>query len=189
MFLSFSGGGRRPDSILIPVLCMVLGIPLLLYPGISGRLFCLGLAVGAFVYAAARLTRYFRAKRQGWAYAGDKILGIVFLCIGLFCLFFWRGILSFLPMMLGLILLFDGFLRLPMAIDTWKLRLPSRIPSLASALLPLIFGMIMVINPFSVTSLIIRFFGISLIVDGACALAAAIVSRRNNSHQDDSRYW
>lgn len=191
MFVSFSGGGRRPDSIFIPILYMVFGIPLILYPGMTGRLFCLALSIGAFVYAFAQLLRYFRAKRRGWTYISDKLLGILFLIIGLFCLFGWRIILSFLPVMLGILLLIDALARLPMTIDAFQLGLPGRVPVLVSTLLPLILGIIMLMDPFGVTSMLIRFFGIGLIADGACALVAALYARRD-SHSDDpwngSRY-
>ena len=180
MFVSFSGGGRRPDSILIPILSLILGIPLILFPGMTGRIFCLVLALGAFVYGAARLIRYARGRRQGWRDGGDKFTGILFLLIGLFCLLGWRIILSFLPLTLGVILLLDGLTKLPLAIDAFQMRLPARGPLLASTVLPLVLGLVMLINPFGVTSLVIRFFGISLMVDGACALAAAISSPRQN---------
>lgn len=178
MFVSFSGGSRRPDSILIPILYMLFGIPLILYPGMTGRLFCLALAVGSLVYAAARFIAYFRAKRRGGAYTTDKVLGVIFLLIGLFCLLGWRIILSFLPVMLGVLLLLDALGRLPMTVDAFQLGLPGRMAMLTSTLLPLILGLIMLMNPFGVTSMLIRFFGIGLIADGACALAAALYARR-----------
>ena len=183
MFVSFSGGGRRPDSLLIPILSMILGVPLILFPGMTGRIFCLVLAVSALAYGAARLIRYARGRRQGWRDGGDQFTGILFLLIGLFCLLGWRIILSFLPLTLGVILLLDGLTRLPLAIDAFQMRLPARGPLLASTVLPLVLGLIMLLNPFGVTSLVIRFFGISLMVDGVCALIAALISRRRN-HSD-----
>lgn len=188
MFVFSSGGNHRSDSILVPILCILFGIPLVLYPGMSGRVFCLALAIGAFVYAIAQLLHYARAKRRGWVYTSDKMLGILFLLIGLFCLFGWRIILSFLPLMLGIILLLSALSRLPIALDAFQLGLPGRVPVLISTLLPLILGIIMLVNPFGVTSLLIRFFGIGLIADGICALAAALFSRRQD-HSDWDDPW
>lgn len=182
----FSDGNRRSSSIWIPILYILFAVPLILYPDIASRLFCLALSIGSFVYAAARLLRYARNAKHGWAYDGDKWVGIVFVLIGLFCLFFWRVILSFLPLTLGLLLLLDGLMKLPLAIDAFQMKFSSRFALLASTAVPLLLGLILLLNPFGVTRLIIRFFGISLIADGICELVASIFDRRSRK---DNNSW
>ena len=188
MFVFFSrGGNRRVSSIWIPILYILFAVPLILYPDMAGRLFCLALSIGSFIYAAARLVRYARNAKRGWAYDGDKWVGILFVFIGLFCLFFWRVILSFLPMTLGLLLLLDGLMKLPLTIDAFQMKLATRFALLAATAIPLLFGLILLLNPFGATRLIIRFFGISLIADGICELIAFISDRR--SAKDNNTSW
>lgn len=188
MFVFFSSGGNgRASSVWIPILYILFAIPLILYPDMASRLFCLALAIGSFVYAAARLVRYARNAKRGWVYEGDKWVGFLFILIGLFCLFFWRVILSFLPITLGLILLLDGLMKLPLTIDAFQMKFAGRFALLASTIIPLLFGLILLLNPFGVTRLIIRFFGISLIADGICELIAFISDRR--SDKDNHTSW
>lgn len=180
MMMFFSDGGRRPHfPWLFPLLYIALGIFLSLRPSLAGYLFCRLLALAAFVFAAMRLIRYLRERRQGWELTGDRTLAIVFACLGFFFLLFWRSILAFLPMTLGILLVIDGLIKLPATIDAFQIQLPSRIPLAISMLAPLLLGAIILINPFQATSVMIAFFGISLIIDGIFQCIAAFYDRSN----------
>lgn len=179
MFTFFSGGSNRQNPMLITLLSLILGIFLIRYPGMSGSLFCFALAASALTYAAIRLVRYQRSKKQGLYSPFDQYVGIFLLVVGLIILFFPRLILSFLPFTLGTLLFFAGFSKLPFAIDAFQMRSPARIPFLLSTLIPIILGAIILINPFGVTRLVIRFFGLSLVVNAILEITAAFFNQNN----------
>lgn len=180
MFIFFSGGSNRQNPILTSLLSLILGIFLIRFPGMSGKLFCFALAASALIYAAIRLLRYARDKKQGYVSQGDQFLGVFLLIVGLFILFFPRFILSFLPLTLGILLFLAGFSKIPFVMDAFQMRSPARIPFLLSTLAPLILGGIMLMNPFGVTRLVIRFFGVSLIINAILELTADFFNRKNH---------
>lgn len=179
MFIFFSGGSNRQNPILTSLLSLILGIFLMRFPSMSGRLFCLALAASALTYAAICLVRYARAKKQGYPSPADQFFGIFLLIIGLFILFSPRFILSFLPLTLGILLFLVGLTKIPFVIDTFRTRSPARIPFLLSTLTPLVLGGIMLMNPFGVTRLVIRFFGLSLIINAILELTAAFFNQND----------
>ncbi len=180
MFTFFSGGTNRQNPILTSLLSLILGIFLIRFPSMSGKLFCLALAASTLTYAAIRLIRYARDKKHGYISPTDQFVGIFLLIVGLFILFFPRFILSFLPLTLGILLFFAGFTKIPFAIDAFQMRSPARIPFLLSTLTPLVLGAIMLMNPFGVTQLVIRFFGLSLVINAILELTAAFFNRKNH---------
>ena len=158
----------RSASIWAAALYILLGLVLVLFPGMTGTVFCWALAIAAAVYAIGRLVRWFQGRKAGTASAADLLLGIIFLVL---CLLF-------LPLVLGIVLLLDGIGKLPLAIDAGRDKDRLFWPLLISALLPLLLGILIVINPFGAAKAVIMFFGVSLIADGVCDLVAAISARR-----------
>ena len=55
----------RNATLGMAALYLVLGVVLTLVPGMSGTVFCWGLAAGAAVYAAGALWRWHQGKKQG----------------------------------------------------------------------------------------------------------------------------
>lgn len=180
MFIFFSGDHNRQNTLLTSLLSLLLGIFFIRFPSMSGKLFCLALAVSALLYAAGRLIRYVRNKKHGYVSQGDQFLGVLLLIAGLFILFFPHFVLSFLPLTLGILLFLSGFAKIPFVIDSFQMHSPARIPFLLSTLAPLILGAIILMNPFGVTRLVIRFFGISLIINAALELTADFFNRKNH---------
>ena len=119
-----------------------------------------------------------RGKKNGYIFPMDQFLGILLLVIGFFILFFPHFILSFLPLTLGILLFFAGLTKIPFAIDAFQMKSPARIPFLLSTITPLLLGGIMLMNPFGVTRLVIRFFGLSLIINAVLELMAAFFNRK-----------
>ena len=168
----------RSASIWAAALYILLGLVLVLFPGMTGTVFCWALAIAAAVYAIGRLVRWFQGRKAGTASAADLLLGIIFLVLCLFCLLRPASVLSFLPLVLGIVLLLDGIGKLPLAIDAGRDKDRLFWPLLISALLPLLLGILIVINPFGAAKAVLMFFGVSLIADGVCDLVAAISARR-----------
>ena len=76
----------RSASIWAAALYILLGLVLVLFPGMTGTVFCWALAIAAAVYAIGRLVRWFQGRKAGTASAADLLLGIIFLVLCLFCL-------------------------------------------------------------------------------------------------------
>ncbi|WP_367925342.1 DUF308 domain-containing protein [uncultured Ruthenibacterium sp.] len=159
------------------VLYMALGLILLLFPEMTGTLFCWALAAACVALAVSRFARWRQASRRGYNASGELVVGVLFTALALFCVLGSRILLSFVPLVSGVLLLLDGAGKLPLALDAKRENSPSFAPLLVSAVVPLVLGIVMVVNPFGVTKLVIRFFGLSLLLDGVCDLGTALYTR------------
>ncbi|MGN0477957.1 MAG: HdeD family acid-resistance protein, partial [Hominenteromicrobium sp.] len=168
----------RSASIGMSLLYMVLGLVLILFPGVTGTVFCWVLAIASLAYAVSRFWFFYRARKEGYTAAGTLTIGLLLAAFGIFCFARPDVILSFLPLTLGILLLIDGIGKLPLAIDGLSLHSPYRFPLLFSALIPLALGIVLIADPFGAAKTVIVFFGISLLVDGLMDLITAIQTRR-----------
>lgn len=169
----------RSASVWLAALYMGFGILLLLFPGVSGTVFVWLLAAGSALYGLGHLFRYMKARKSGQSLPGDLFLTALSLAFTLFALLWPHVILSVLPLVLGALLLLDGLGKLPLAIDALRNRLDAQVPLAISSFLPLALGLIILVRPFQTAQLVIRIFGIALLLDGASDLAACLTARHN----------
>lgn len=80
--------------------------------------------------------------------------------------------------MLGALLLIDGIGKIPLVISGIQDEIPALIPLLLSALIPVVLGVLLLVNPFHAAQLVIMVFGIALIGDGISDLVTALISRK-----------
>lgn len=168
----------RSASIWLAILYILLGLLLLLFPAASGTVFVWLLAFGAGVYALVHLWRYIQFRRTGVSMPGDLFLTVLPLAFTVFALLWPQAILSILPLVLGSLLLVDGVGKIPLAYSAAKVRSKNLVPLLFSSLLPLLLGILIVVNPFQTARIAIMIFGASLIADGIADLVAYIYARR-----------
>lgn len=171
----------RSACVWIAVLYMALGLPLLLFPAASGSVFVWSLAAGAAVYAVSHLWRYLQARKEGQTSGGDLFLFVLPLAFALFALSWPQTILSFLPLVLGALLLVDGVGKVPLILSSLQARPPVLIPLFLSALIPVALGSLLVLNPFHAAQLVIMVFGAALVADGVSDLITALMSRKARS--------
>lgn len=175
----------RTASVWIALLYMILGLPLLLFPTISGSVFVWALAAGAAAYAISHLWRYIQGRKNGQASGGDLFLTVLPMSFALFSLLWPQAILSFLPLVLGALLLVDGVGKAPLVIAAVQSKLPILVPLLLSALIPTILGILLVVDPFHTAQLVIMVFGAALVADGISDLVTALMSRRSSAGPED----
>ena len=168
----------RTASVWIAILYMALGLPLLLFPGVIGTVFVWMLSGGAGLYAVSHLWRYLQRRKEGRASGGDLFLTVLPLAFSLFALFCPQVILAFLPLVLGGLLLVDGVGKGPVAIEAIRAKSPGMLPAGMSALVPIVLGVLLLVNPFQTARMVIIVFGAALIADGVSDLAVAL-SRRS----------
>lgn len=169
----------RTASVWLAALYMVFGILLLLFPGESGTVFIWMLAAGSALYGLGHLFRYAKGRKAGQSLPGDLFSGVLTLAFALFAMLWSHVILSFLPLVLGALLLLDGLGKLPLAIDALRYQQQARVPLAVSSFLPLALGLLILVRPFQTAQLVIRVFGIALLLDGVSDLAACLTERRS----------
>ena len=174
----------RTASVWIALLYMFLGLPLLLFPSISGSVFVWALAAGAAAYAISHLWRYIQGRKTGQGSGGDLFLAVLPLAFSIFALSWPQAILSFLPLVLGALLLVDGVGKLPLVLAAFHTKPPILIPLILSSLIPTVLGILLVVNPFPAARLVIMIFGATLVADGVSDLVTALMARKSSSNPE-----
>lgn len=147
------------------VLYMVLGLPLLLFPAAVGTIFVWVLAIGCLVFAGPHFVRYLQSRKAGQSHGAELFLSVLPLLFALFALLRPHVILSFLPFVLGALLLLDGVGKLPLMLKAIQSHAPGLVYCVVSTLIPLVTGLVLLFNPFQAAQMVIQFFGLGLILD------------------------
>lgn len=168
---------ERSASVWIALLYMVMGGLLLAFPAATSTVFVWALAGGAACYGVSHLLRYLQTRKKGTASPADLFLTVLPVAFAVFALVWPQTLLSFLPLVLGSLLLLDGVGKLPLAIMAMRAHTPDATALLLSSLIPLVLGVVIVVNPFQTVQLVVRIFGVGLIADGVADFAAVLTSR------------
>ncbi|MBP3705101.1 MAG: DUF308 domain-containing protein [Clostridia bacterium] len=182
----YSFSRTRRVSILMAVLSIVLGVVFIIFPGLTGSVFCWALAIIALLVAAGRYWAFFQAHKNGETAIGPMCTAIILTLFGVFCITRPDVILSFLPLVLGILLLIDGIGKLPIAVSAFTSGIGSRVFAGIAALIPLILGIVLILNPFGAAKAVIMFFGVSIALDGALDLLSLIsmIRREKEDYKD-----
>ena len=173
---------ERSASVWIALLYMVMGGLLLAFPAATSTVFVWALAGGAACYGVSHLLRYLQTRKNGTASPADLFLTVMPVAFAVFALVWPQTLLSFLPLVLGSLLLLDGVGKLPLAIMALRAHTPDATALLLSSLIPLVLGAVIVVNPFQTVQLVVRIFGVGLIADGIADFAAVLTARRTGTH-------
>lgn len=87
---------------------VVLGGLLIWRPDGSAKVIGWAIGIAALLYGLLHLINYWRTQRMGDGGKSELFLGITFAALGIFCLITPQTVLSFLPFLLGLVLVVDA---------------------------------------------------------------------------------
>ncbi len=148
------------------VLCALLGLVLLIWPGTTTQIVCMLLGVVLLSYGVIQIGIYLFARERTIGLQGMLVLGIVFAVIGAWILFNPRMIIKAVPVIVGLLIVIHGVHNFAQAIalqkdgyDRWWL-------ALLLAALTVLFGGVLIYNPFEAVELVVRMIGVFLVYDG-----------------------
>ena len=121
------------------------------------------------VLGALRIVRYFRTDPETAARGQDFFIGLIAILGGLFCIFFTGWFLSAfttLAVIYGLLQLLLGFSKVQRTVDFLRMELSLWYLPACSALIYLVFGFIIVLNPEMTLINVWVFTGVTMIVEG-----------------------
>lgn len=173
---------ERSASVWIALLYVLMGGLLLAFPAATSTAFVWALAGGAAFYGASHLWRYWQNRKSGSASPADLFLTVLPLAFTVFALVWPQTLLSFLPLVLGSLLLLDEVGKLPLVFMALRAKTPDVAALVLSSLIPLVLGVLIVVNPFQTVQLVVRIFGVGLIADGIADFAAVFTARHTGRH-------
>ena len=162
------------NLILMSLLYLALGIFLLMVPGTALNVVCYALGGVVLACAAVQLVRYFVVERGVFQSQLTLISGIICLALGAFLILRSDIVVSILPIVFGLFVIFDAIGRVQNALDLRRCGYDSWKGFLLLPVLSVVLGVILIANPFGAMETLVMAIGVILIVEGAINLLSAL---------------
>ena len=158
------------NLILMSLLYLALGIFLLMVPGTALNVVCYALGGVVLACAAVQLVRYFVVERGVFQSQLTLISGLVCLALGAFLIIRSDVVVRVLPIVFGLFVIFDSLGRIQNALELRRCEYPSWKIFLLLAVLSVVLGIVMVVDPFGTMETLVMAIGLILILEGALNL-------------------
>ena len=148
------------------VICVILGIVLLVWPGQSTQVVCmvLGIVLGGF--GLIQIILYLATKEKTMISHSMMMLGVVLAVIGGWIVLKPETIIKAVPMIVGILIVIHGFHNAVQAIDLKKMQYDNWWVALLLSLLTVALGVVLICNPFTIVDTVVRIIGAFLVYDG-----------------------
>lgn len=158
------------NMLLLSALYVVLGLVLLFWPEMVLGAICIligGLVAGTGVF---QLVRFFVARERLFFAPLTLITGLISLGLGLFLLLRSDVILTALPLVFGLFVVFDSVVRLQNAWELRRLGISSWKGIFGMGIISVVLGLVVLFNPFATVQALVMGIGVILIIEGCMNL-------------------
>ena len=155
------------NLIMMSVLYLALGIFLLMVPGTALNVVCYALGGVVLLGAVIQLVRYFLVERGIFQSQLTLISGLVCLALGGFLILRSDIVVRILPIVFGLFVIFDSLGRVQSALELRRSGYGSWKGFLLLALLSVVLGVVMIVDPFGAMETLVMAIGVILIIEGA----------------------
>lgn len=162
------------NLLLMSVLYLGLGVFLLMRPGTALNIVCYALGAVVLACAATQLIRYFISEHGVLQSQLTLISGLICLALGAFLFLRSDIVVSILPIVFGLFVVFDSIGRVQNALELRRCGYASWKGFLTLPVLSVVLGVIMILNPFGTMETLVMAIGIILVVEGAINLLSAL---------------
>ena len=167
------------NLIVMSVLYLALGIFLLMVPGTALNVVCYALGGVVLLGAVIQLVRYFLVERGIFQSQLTLISGLVCLALGGFLILRSDIVVRILPIVFGLFVIFDSLGRVQSALELRRCGYGSWKGFLLLALLSVVLGVVMIVDPFGAMETLVMAIGVILIIEGSLsALYTMLAVRR-----------
>lgn len=165
------------SSILMSVGYIVLGVLLILFPDISGKVISYVLGIGAMVYGIINLTIYFLLNVRDSLYRNEFIIGIASIVFGLLIILKTDVIVNLIPLLLGLIIMVSGFINLQKGVVAYRIGYNRSLVYVLISAVSIIFGVTIMffLSGKTATNILFIVIGAGLVYAGASDLIATLV--------------
>lgn len=169
----------RNSFILLSVFYILFGAVLFVWPALSARAVCMVIGIFALAYGVMRIVEYIRFKDRMSFFGANLAVGIIMALCGVFLLIRPEVLMAALPIVFGVIILFNGIIELQRAFDLKRFGYEGWWYTLLLSVLTIILGILIFWNPFVAVQTTVMAIGIILAVTGVTNLITGITASRN----------
>ncbi len=154
------------NFIVASIFCIVLGLVLLFWPGISSTVICYAFGGILLIYGLITIIGFLVCESRAGGFRLDLLLGIVLTAVGIVFLLHPQFILSILPVFFGLYVVFDSLINLRRALELRRLGFGKWPLALALSLAAAALGLLILFNPFPAAATAVAVIGAILVYQG-----------------------
>ena len=171
----------KTSSIIAALLCMVIGIVMIIYPGRSLDVICQ--AFGAVLIVGGMVCIIFFLKDvHSIANVITLIGGVIFAAVGIWIFTKPQGLQAIIPFIAGIIIVINGIFNCAQTVELGKAKFGKWWVSLILSALTIVLGVLLVINPFGAAQAIARIIGVFMVYDAFSDLW--IIADLNKAYKD-----
>lgn len=152
---------------------IALGIILTIWPTQTLKTSCYILAVLLIAIGVVSLISYVRKDITGILYRYDLVVGVSAVLGGVLVIIKANQLMDLIPVVLGFLVTISGILKIQNSIDMYRLGHGTWHIAFAMALINIVFGVILLINPF-IWEIFITCVGVALVYSGVTDLYMTI---------------
>ncbi len=154
------------NALLKSVLYILLGVVALFFPQTMGRTMGYLVGIVLIIAGAVSMVAYLLRQPEENYYRNDFAHGLIGVAVGIIVLYKVDFIVSLLPLVLGVMVLVSGCTKLQNVIDMKRMNQDNWIAILIVAVINVVFGVVLICNPFDALTMLIRFIGAGLVFSG-----------------------
>lgn len=160
----------KANALLSALIYTVLGVVLLVWPELSTNVLCTALGLVLLVSGISDILE-FVFQRDGSLYYNLQLgLGVILCAVGGWLLLRPTLIAVIIPRIIGVLVCFHGFKDFGDALTLRKNKSPRATAALLLGIITILLGVVLVVNPFSAFTTVVRIIGLVLIYDGVSDL-------------------
>ena len=161
-------------TLLLSLVYLALGLFLMIAPGTTLNAVCYLVGGTVVLCGVVQLVRYFMQKGTVWYAPVSLCGGILCLAVGAFLVLRSEIVISILPVVVGLFVVFDSISRIQNALELRRCGYRSWTTFLLLGLLSVALGALMILNPFGTMETLVVAIGVILTVEGALNLISSL---------------
>lgn len=167
------------NLILLAVIFIALGIVLILWPGATMKTICYLLAAMLLAIGVVSLINYLGKDISGIIYRYDLVVGLCAILGGILVIVKVDKLTDLIPAVLGFLVTMSGIMKMQNSVDMLRLGHGTWHVAFAMAIVNIVAGIVLLMNPFEAAQILIMCLGIALVYSGITDLYVTIsISRR-----------
>lgn len=172
----------KASMFVMQLVYLALGLALVFAPDMSARVLCYACGAALAVVGLLAVWRFAAARQERLLFAWFSLVyGVLLTVLGIFLLVQPDTVLTVLPAVFGVFVLLDSLGRIQNALELRRAGLVRWWGMLFFALLSVVLGVLILINPFAALTTTVRVIGAVLLIESvlglACALYTSLVLR------------
>lgn len=162
------------NAIITSLLYIMIGLVLIVNPETTALLLCNIIGSIFIVLGVISVIRYLILDITSRFYRNDFLFGVIEILIGIFIIYQKELVISFIPFIFGLFIIISGISKFQDALDSFKFKYQYSWLYLILAIISIIFGILVLLNPFDSAKLLFIVIGVGLLYSGISDLFTTI---------------